>query len=156
MSQKSTATHERVDDIPLISAQLTKMRVAAWLAHPCRTNGNWTGWSRGWVTVVWVPCLLSAGAHRLSHVEPWLKAQQRTLSRCRGSRVTPHDGPAERLARVREAWRVPEHWGACACALHQHVIRVYHLHARMARVASTTVAAFVTPAELFPCGHSQD
>jgi len=51
---------------------------------------------------------------------------------------------------------VTENWGEFECALNQHVIRVYHLQARMARVDSTTVAAFVTPEGLFQFGHSKD
>src|SRR6266446_5709260 len=156
MSQKITATHERVDDRPVIIAQLKKMRVAAWLDHHCPTHGNWTGWSLGWVTVVWLTCILSEGDHRLSHVEPWVKEHQRTRSRCLGRRVKPRDGTDDRWAPGLDDVSVTEHWGECECALNQHVIRVYHLQARMARVESTTVAAFVTPEGLFQCGHSKD
>src|SRR6476619_7094935 len=135
MSQKITATHERVDDIPVIIAQLKKMRVAELLDHHCPPNGHWTGWSLGWVTVVWLPCILSEGDHRLSPVEPWVKDHQRTLSRCLGSKVQPRDCTDDRLATVLAYVSVPENWGEFECALKQHVIRVYHLPARMARVA---------------------
>ena len=53
MSQKITATHERVDDIPAMSAHLKKMRVAELLDQPFPTNGQWQGRSLGWTTVVW-------------------------------------------------------------------------------------------------------
>jgi hypothetical protein len=54
MSQKITATHERVDDIPAIIAHLKKMRVAELLDTHFPTNGNWEGLSLGWTTVVWL------------------------------------------------------------------------------------------------------
>src|SRR2546429_457803 len=156
MSQKSTPTHERVDNIPVIIAQLKKMRVAELLDHPFPTNGNWTGLSLGWVTVVWVTFILSAGDHRLSHVEPWVKEHQRTLSRCLGSRVKPRDGPNDRLATVLDDLSVTENWGEFERALNQSVIRVYNLQVHMARVDSTTVSAFITPDGLFQFGHSKD
>jgi hypothetical protein len=53
MSQKITATHERVDDSPAIIAHLKKMRVAELLDQPFPTNGNGQGLSLGWTTVVW-------------------------------------------------------------------------------------------------------
>ena len=79
MSQKITATHERVDDIPAILAHLKKMRVAACLDTHFPTHGHWQGWSLGWTTVVWVAFILSEGDHRLYRVEPWVKEHPRTL-----------------------------------------------------------------------------
>ena len=84
MSKKITATHERVDDIPAIIAHLKKMRVAELLDNHFPPNGNWQGLSLGGTTVVWLAFILSEGDHRLSRVEPWVKAHQRTLSRCLG------------------------------------------------------------------------
>jgi len=156
MSQKITATHERVDDIPVIIAQLKKMRVAELLDHHFPTNGNWTGLSLGWGTVLWLTFILSEGDHRLYHVEPWVKEHQRTLSRCLGRRVQPRDCTDDRLAAVLDYVSVTENWVAFECALNQRVMRVYNLQARLARVDSTTVSACVTPEGMFQLGHSKD
>src|SRR5213592_3821322 len=145
MSKQITVKHERIDDIPVIIAQLKKMRVDKLIDTHFPTNGNWTGLSLGGVTVVWVTFILSEGDHRLYHVEPWVKAHQRTLSRCLGRRVKPRDCTDDRLATVLDDLSVTENWGEFECASNQHVIRVYHLQVRMARVDSTTVAAVVTP-----------
>jgi hypothetical protein len=51
MSKKITATHERVDDIPVIIVQLKKMRVAELLDKHFPTNGNGSGLSLGGVAV---------------------------------------------------------------------------------------------------------
>jgi len=91
MSKKITAIHERVDDIPAIIVHLKHMRVAELLDNHFLPNGHWQGLSLGKTTVVWLAFILSEGDHRLSRVEPWAKAHQRTLSRCLGSAVKPRD-----------------------------------------------------------------
>jgi hypothetical protein len=75
-------THERVDDIPLLLAQLERMHVAALLDEHFPTHGNWHGLSLGTGTSVWVTFILSEANHRLSHVEPWA-AQRLTTLRAR-------------------------------------------------------------------------
>jgi transposase len=156
MSQKITATHERVDDIPAIIAHLKNMRVAELLDHHFPTNGNWQGLRLGWTTVVWLAFILSEGDHRLSHVEPWVTAHQRTLSRCLGQQVKPRDLTDDRLATTLDYLGVTECWGAFEHALNQSVLRVYDLQGRVVRVDMTTAAAYVTPDGMFQLGHSKD
>jgi transposase len=156
MSQKITATHERVDDIPAIIAHLKNMRVAALLDHHFPTNGHWQGWCLGGTTVVWLPFILSEGDHRLARVEPWVKAHQRTLSRCLGQQVKPRDLTDDRLATTLDYLGVPARWGACEHGLTQSVLRVYDLQGRVVRVDMTTAAAYGTPEGMFPLGHSKD
>src|SRR6266700_5214285 len=156
MSKKITATHERVDDIPAILAHLKKMGVAALLDQHFPTNGNWQGLSLGWTTVVWLAFILSEGDHRLSRVEPWVKAHQRTLSGCIARKVRPRDLADDRLATILDYLSDAERWGAFERALNQSVLRVYDLQGRMVRVDTTTAAAYVTPEGLFQLGHSKD
>jgi len=156
MSTNITATHERVDDIPTIIAHLKKMRVAELLDKHFPTNGHWQGLPLGWTTVVWVTFLLSEGDHRLSRVEPWVKAPQCTLSRCMGSKVKPRDLTDDRLATGLDYLCVADRWVAFERALHQSVLRVYALPARVVHVDTTTAAAYVTPEGLFQLGHSKD
>jgi len=156
MSPKITATHERVDDIPAIIAHLKKMRVAELLDHHFPTNGNWQGLRLGWTTVVWLAFILSEGDHRLSHVEPWVTAHRRTLSRCLGQQVKARDLTDDRLATTLDYLGVTERWGTFEHALNQSVLRVYDLHGRVVRVDTTTAAAYVTPEGMFQLGHSKD
>ena len=155
MSTKITATHERVDAIPAIIAHLKKMRVAECLDTPFPPNGNWQGLRLGWTTVVWLAFILSEGDHRLYRVEPWVTAHQRTLSRCIGRKVTPRDLTDDRLATILDYLSVAERWGAFERALNQSVLRVYDLQGRVARLDTTTAAAYVTPEGLFQLGHSK-
>ena len=156
MSQKITATHERVDDIPAIIAHLKKMRVAELLDQYFPTNGNWQGVSLGWTTVVWLAFMLSEGDHRLYRVEPWVKEHLRTLRRCIDSTVRPRDLADDRLATILDYLCVAERWVAFERELNQSVVRVYDLQGRMVRVDTTTAAAYVTPTGLFQLGHSKD
>jgi transposase len=156
MSQKITATHERVDDIPAIIAHLKNMRVAELLDKHFPTNGNWQGLSLGWTTVVWLAFILSEGDHRLYRVEPWVKEHQRTLRRCIGRKVTPRDLSDDRLATILDYLCVAEHWVEFERELTQSVLRVDDLQARTVRVDTTTAAASVTPEGRFQLGHSKD
>jgi transposase len=156
MSQKITATHERVDDIPAIIAHLKKMRVAELLDHHFPTNGNWQGLRLGSTTVVWLAFILSEGDHRLSRVEPWVTAHRRTLSRCLGQQVKPRDLTDDRLATTLDYLGVTARWVAFEHVLNQSVLRVYDLQGRVVRVDTTTAAAYVTPDGMFQLGHSKD
>src|SRR6266516_1972182 len=111
MSIKITAIHERVDDIPTLIAHLKKMRVAEFLDKHFPTNGNWQGVSLGWTTVVWLAFILSEGDHRLSRVEPWVKAHRRPLSRCLGRQVKSRDLTDDRLATTLDYLGVDDRWG---------------------------------------------
>jgi transposase len=132
------------------------MRVAELWDKHFPTTGNWLGLSLGWVTVVWLTFILSEGDHRLSHLEPWVREHQRTLRRCLVRKVKPRDCTDERLATVLDYLSVDERWVEFERELNQSVIRVYELQARVARVDSTTAAAFVTPEGMFQFGHSKD
>jgi transposase len=156
MSKKITATHERVDDIPAIIAYLKNMRVAEFLDNHFPPNGHWQGLSLGKTTAVWLAFILSEGDHRLSRVEPWGKAHQRTLRRCLGSEVQSRDLTDDRLATTLDYLSVAERWAAFERDLTQSMLRVYDLQSRMVRVDTTTAGAYVTPAGLFQLGHSKD
>jgi transposase len=155
MSQKITATHARVDDIPAIIAPLKKMRVAAFLDQHFPTHGHWQGWSLGGTTVVWVAFMLSEGDHRLARVEPWGKEHLRPRRRCRDRQGRWRDLADDRWATILDSLCVAPRWVAFAWARTPSVVRVYDLRGRMVRVDPTTAAASVTPAGLCPLGHSK-
>ena len=76
---------ERVDDIPLLVAQLAKMEVARLLDRHFPTHGNWQGLSLGEVAVVWLAYILSEGDHRLNCVQGWVAGVLLTLRVCLGA-----------------------------------------------------------------------
>lgn len=148
--------HESVDDIPVLIAVLSKMRVAALLDQHFPTNGNRTGLSLGQTAVVWLTYILSQGDHRLNQVEPWIATHQQTLTQCLGCPVEPRDGTDDRLATVLDYLAVRENWVAFEVALNRRVLRVYDLKAQRVRIDTTSASSFVTPDGLFQLGYSKD
>jgi hypothetical protein len=129
MAQTLTIVSERVDDLPVLLAQLDRMGVPPLLDAHFPTHGNWVGLSLGWVSVLWLTHLLSEGDHRLNHVALWAKQRLQTLRACTGQPVPPLDVGDDRLATVLEALSDDTRWSACEGALNQHTLRVYDLAA---------------------------
>ena len=100
MSEELTITHERVDDLPVLLAQLERMQVAPLLDTHFPTHGNWQGLSLGQVASGWLTFILSEANHRLSHVEPWAAERLTTLSAGAGTPVRALDFSDDRLAAV--------------------------------------------------------
>ena len=158
MAETLAIVRERVDDIPLLVAQLDRMGVPPLLGEHFRTHGNWVGLSFGWVTVVWLTHILSEADHRLNHVTPWAQQRLHTLRESTGQPVHPLDVNDDRLALVLEALGDATRWRAVEGALNQHVLRVYDLQPACVRLDSTTVSGYwrVTEDGLFQFEHSKD
>ena len=54
MTEQLTINHERVDDIPLLLAQLEKIQVAKLLDGGFPTHGNWDDFRLGQVSTLWL------------------------------------------------------------------------------------------------------
>src|SRR6266545_3856255 len=158
MTETLQMISERVDDIPLLLAQLERMGVQPLLDEYFPTHGNWVGLSLGWVTVIWLTHILSQADHRLNHAEPWAEKRLHTLHGCTGQRVHPLDLSDDRLAAVLQALSDDERWGNFEGALTRHLLRVYDLQAEGVRLDSTTASGYWTVTEdgLFQFGHSKD
>src|ERR687897_615795 len=158
MTETLNILSERVDDIPLLLAQLERMGVQPLLDEHFPAHGNWVGLSPGWVTVLWLTHILSQADHRLNHVEPWAEQRLHTLRRCTGQRVHPLDVSDDRLAGVLELLSDDDRWCACEGALTRQLLRVYDLQPERVRLDSTTASGHWTVSEdgLFRFGHSKD
>src|SRR5499426_1293418 len=149
---------ERVDDIPLLIAQMQRMDLPTLLDTHFPTHGNWTGLSLGWVSTIWLSSILSRGDHRMVHVEPWVAKRLWTLGTTTGQAVTRVDFTDDRLEIVLRRLSHDERWGAFEAALNQHTVRVYDLSAERVHVDSTSASAYATVSDggLFQFGHSKD
>ena len=158
MTETLTIRSERVDDMPLLLAQLDRMGVQPLLDEHFATHGNWVGLSLGWVTVLWLTHILSEADHRLNHVEPWAEQRLHTLHASTGQRVHPLDLSDDRLAAVLEALSHDEAWQAFEGAFTRQLLRVYDLQPERVRLDSTTASGYwsVTEDGLFQFGHSKD
>jgi transposase len=158
MAETLTIRSERVDDIPLLLAQLDRMGVQPLLDAHFPTHGNWVGLSLGWVTVLWLTHILSEADHRLNHVQPWAQQRLQTLRGAIGEQVHPLDLSDDRLAAVLEALSDDARWQGFEGAFTQQLLRVYDLQPERVRLDSTTASGYwrVTEDGLFQFGHSKD
>jgi transposase len=140
MAETLKIISERVDDLPLLLAQLERMGGQPLLDEHFPTHGNGVGLSLGWVTVIWVTHLLSAAAHRLHQVEPWAAQRLHTLRRCTGQAVQPLDLSDDRLAAGLAALSEEARWPAFEGAFTQHLQRVYALQPERGRLDRTTAS----------------
>jgi transposase len=149
---------ERVDDIPLLIAQMQRMGLPTLFDTHFPTQGNWTGLSLGWVSTIWLSSMLSRGDHRMVHVEPWVAKRLWTLGVTTGQAVTRVDCTDDRLAIVLRRLREVSRWAAFAAALNQYPVRVYDLSTARVHVdsPSASVYATVSAGGLFQVGHSKD
>ncbi len=158
MSETLSITTERVDDIPLLLAQLIRMNVPSLLDQHFHQHGNWQGLSPGWVTTIWLTHLLSEADHRLNHVQPWAEKRLVTLRTCSQHPIQPHDLTDDRLASVLRLLSQDAPWTSFERALTRDLLRVYDLRPAHVRVDTTTSSGYwdITTDGLFQFGHSKD
>ncbi|HWQ94348.1 MAG TPA: IS1634 family transposase [Gammaproteobacteria bacterium] len=158
MNEKPTIITERVDDIPLLLAQMDRMGLAEVLDAHFPTHGNWQGLSFGRVTTIWLSSILSRGDHRLVHVEPWVAQRQMILSHATGEVVRAQEFSDDRLEIVLRLFSDDHGWVSFESALNQHLVRVYDLQAERVHVDSTSASAYARVSDdgLFQFGHSKD
>ena len=150
---------ERVDDIPLLLAQMEKMNIAALLDKHFPMHGNWQGLSLGQIVVVWLAYILSEGDHRLNSVQGWVAGILMTLSLClKAAGLRELDFSDDRLAVVAERLGQDAPWEAYESEQGGVLLRVYDLEARRVRLDSSTVKSHVgvTEGGLFQFGHSKE
>src|SRR5438874_3646072 len=133
MDENQPFTIERIDDVPILLAQLERMQVASLLDRHFPTHGNWQGLSLGMVSVVWLSHILSQGDHWLNHVEPWASAHLSCLQASLGQEVRGLDFSDDRLASVLDYLSCDERWQAFEHDLGQHLLRVYDLRPKRVR-----------------------
>src|SRR6266446_1430488 len=158
MNEIQSIITERVDDVPLLLAQMERMGLAALLDAHFPTHGNWQGLAFGRVATIWLSAMLSRGDHRLVHVEPWVAQRQIILSQVTGEVVRAHELSDERRAIVLRLLSDDRRWTVFASALNQHVVRVYDLRTARVHVDSTSASAHagVSAEGLLQFGPSKD
>ena len=158
MNEKPNIITERVDDIPLLLAQMERMGLAALLDTHFPTHGNWQGLGFGRVATIWLSSILSRGDHRLVHVEPWVAQRQFSLSSLTGEAVRAHEFSDDRLEIVLRLLSDDQRWAAFEAALNPHLVRVYDLRTERVHVDSTSASAYTNVSDegLFQFGHSKD
>jgi transposase len=158
MNEQPTIHTERVDDVPLLLAQLERMGVSPVLDAHFPAHGNRRGLSLGGVCAIWLSHILSRADHRLNQVRAWAEQLPTTLASFLSAPLRPTDLTDDRLADVLRALSDDTRWAAYEAALNGNLLRVYDLHPTTVRVDSTTASGYweVTEDGLFQFGHSKD
>jgi transposase len=158
MSEMLTVTTERVDDIPVLQAQMQVMGLPLLLDRHFPRHGNWQGLSLGWLVTGWLTHIVSQGDHRLNHVEPWAERRQQTLERSMGQAVRVLDFSDDRLESGLVALSDDARWSAFEMDLNGQLLRVYDLTPEQVRLDSSSASGYwrVTEEGLFQFGHSKD
>ncbi len=158
MNEALTITTERVDDIPLLLAQMQRMGLTRLLDAHFPTHGNREGLSLGVVTMIWLTHILSQADHRMNRVQPWAERRLETLRGCSDASLEVRDLGDDRLADVLRHLSDDERWQAFEQELTGQLVRVYDLHADCVRLDSTTASSYgaVNEDGLLQLGHSKD
>lgn len=157
MTEALTITTERVDDIPVLAANMDKMDVAKLVDEHFQTHGNWGGISLGRVCCGWLMHILSEADHRMNHVQVWAEKRRDTLSSCLGRDVSAQDFTDDRLEIALDELSDDVRWAGFETALNRRTVRVYDLKPKCVRLDGTTVSGYwrVTEDGLFQLGHSR-
>lgn len=149
---------ERVDDIPMLLAQLQKMRVAETLDDQLERHGNRQGLSVGELMSVWLAFIVSEGDHRMNQLEGWAEERRETLGGCLGGEVEAEDCHIARLGHVLEQLSDDEVWGNYETELNRTTLRAYDLTSERVRIDTTTASYYgeVDGEGMLRFGHSKD
>ncbi len=150
---------ERVDDIPLLLAEISRMGIAQIMDTHFPAHGNWGGLSLGALSSIWLSHILSEGDHRLNQVQDWAEHRLESLSRCMEMSVRGLDFTDDRLGAILDFLSKDDPWDAFECELTRRLLRVYDLSVEQSiRLDSTSAAGYwrVDEAGLFQLGHSKD
>src|SRR5947199_2627724 len=158
MNEALTITTERVDDIPLLLAQMQRMDLALLRDAHFPMHGNREGLSLGVVTTIWFTHILSQADHRMNRVQPWAERRLETLRACSDATLEVRDLGDDRLADVLRHLSDDERWRAFEGELTGQLVRVYDLRADCVRLDSTTASSYGAVSEdgLLQLGHSKD
>lgn len=158
MTESLTVTSERVDDIPLLLAQMRRMDLPMLLDSYFLSHGNRHGLDFGWTATIWLAHILSQADHRMNQVQSWAERHLQTLRGCSGQDVQVLDLSDDRLAAVLRTLSDDTCWANFERRLTGTLLRVYDLHPNRVRLDSTTASGYwqVSDDGLFQFGHSKD
>lgn len=141
MKEALTIKTERVDDIPLVLAQMQRMGLVELLDQHFPTHGNRVGLSLGWVTRLWLTHVLSQVDHRKNRVQSWAEQRLERLRGCSEALLEVRDLSDDRLADVLRDLSDDTGWREFEQDLRGRLVRVYDLRSSAVRLDSTTASS---------------
>jgi len=158
MATEPIITNERVDDIPLLLAQIERMGIKELIDKHFPTHGNWQGESLGSVVAIWLTHILSQADHRLNQVQGWAFKRLETLKAFCGEDLHELDLTDDRLEAVLRYLDSDRNWYSFEEELGGSLLQLYNITPERVRMDSTTASSYcgVNPEGLFQWGHSKD
>jgi transposase len=156
MNTTSSFVSERIDDLPLLLAQMQTLDLAPILDRNLKAHGNRKGTSFGWLCVVWLAHILSQGDHRMNRVRSMVQQMFHTLTTCVPVSLEEKDFTDDRLADLLEALSDDIKWQTIQNDLNQQTLTVYELPTDLVRLDATTITVDTDPRGLLQIGHSKD
>ncbi|QBH14120.1 IS1634 family transposase [Desulfobacter hydrogenophilus] len=149
---------ERVDDVPLLIAQMLRMGIPEIIDRHIPRHGNQRDLSWGWTTVIWMAYILTEGDHRKVSMSEYVEEMQNTLLCIAGRPIVALDFSDDRLAHLLKHLSNREYWSKIEDDLNKQSIEVYDLKPETIRCDATTVSAdqAITEDGLVQFGHSKD
>jgi len=146
----------RIDDVPLIYAQLQEMKLQELIDQSIPTHGNWQGISLGNVLVIWLSYLISEGDHRLSPVESWVFQNLLWLQSLTGlSNLTSKDLTDDRLEQALDYLSEDSNWSSFASVFEANTLSIYDLDSETIRLDAAPMQGHhrIKPEGLFQKGY---
>ena len=169
MTETLTLITERVDDIPLLLAQMQKLEMAQLIDTHFSAHGNRKGLSYGALTCVWLTHIISQADHRMNQVRQWAAQRSNILQilmptafdknsteLAKNSCCIETDFTDDRLADLLKVLSDDTKWELLEADLNAKSIAVYDLPTEVVRLDATTVCLDTDPEGLFALGHSKD
>lgn len=149
---------ERVDDVPLLIAQMVRMGIPEIIDRHIPKHGNQRELSWGWTTAIWMAHILTEGDHRKVSMSEYAEGLEHTLSRIAGQPIVQLDFSDDRLAHLLKHLSNREYWLKIEDDLNRQAIEVYDLNPETIRCDATTVSAdqAITENGLVQFGHNKD
>ena len=149
---------ERVDDVPLLIAQMVNMGIPEIIDKYIPRHGNQRDLSWGWTAVIWMAHILTEGDHRKISMSDYVLEMQHTLSRLAGQPIIPLDFSDDRLGHLLKHLSKEENWSKIENNLNTETIEVYDLEPETVRCDATTISIDQEVSEdgLVQFGHSKD
>lgn len=158
MNANINIINERVDDIPLLIANMKKMGLVDLLNKWFTTHGHWGGLDLGHTTIGWLSHILSESNHRLYLVQKWASYRLKSLSALVEQEVRELDFTDDRLGDILKHFSKDQNWTNFESELNKQLIRVYDLSTDIVRLDATTVSShgMINENGLLQLGHSKD
>ncbi len=153
-----TLITERIDDVPLLIAQMVKMGYPDTLDTHTPKNWSRRTLSFGWTTTIWLAYILSEGDHRKVSVEAYVDETQQTLRQLTGQDIVPLDFSDDRLTHLLHLLKQGDIWQKIEHDLTHRSVEVYDLKDKTIRCDATTVSGYhqTSDTSAMQYGHSKD